>query len=181
MRNKHLLLCLLPAMLLISASVYSQNSTNLNESNPSTAEHSLTVERLWQLQRIGSPVASKDGKTIVAPVTGYDVTTDKSHTRLWLFSADGKQQRAITAEGMRASEPTFSPDGATLAFISQREKDDAGQIYLLPMNKPGEATRLTEVPRCAQCGAGRWPCAYGSLPQRRGWENPSCSRKSPSW
>ncbi|WP_372626912.1 prolyl oligopeptidase family serine peptidase [Arsukibacterium sp.] len=146
MRNKHLLLCLLPAMLLISASVYSQNSTSLNESNPSADERSLTVERLWQLQRIGSPVASEDGKTIVAPVTGYDVTTDKSHTRLWLFSADGKQQRAITAEGMRASEPTLSADGSTLAFISQRDKDDAGQIYLLPMNKPGEATRLTEVP-----------------------------------
>lgn len=146
MRTKHLLHCLLPAMLLISASVYSQNSTSPNEDSHSADENRLTVERLWQLQRIGTPVASKDGKIIVAPVTGYDVKTDKSHTRLWLFSADGKQQRALTAEGMRASEPTFSPDGATLAFISQRDKDDAGQIYLLPMTGPGEATRLTEVP-----------------------------------
>ncbi|WP_290610363.1 S9 family peptidase [Arsukibacterium sp. UBA3155] len=146
MKTKHLLFCLLPVVLLLSTSVYSQNSTSLNESSDSAAERSLTVERLWQLQRIGTPEVSKDGKTIVAPVAGYDVKTDKSHTRLWLFSADGQQQRALTAEGMRASEPTFSPDGTTLAFISQRDKDDAGQIYLLPMNKPGEAIRLTEVP-----------------------------------
>lgn len=109
-------------------------------------DNSLSVERLWQLQRIGSPVASADGTYIVAPVTKYDVKADKGHTQLWLFSADGKQQTPLSAEGLRASEATFSPDGKTLAFISQRDKDDAGQIYLLPMGKPGEAQRLTQVP-----------------------------------
>lgn len=109
-------------------------------------DKTLSVERMWQLERIGSPVASADGKFIVAPVTRFDVKADQGHTRLWLFSADGKQQRPLTAEGMRASEATFSPDGKTLAFISQRHKDDAGQIYLLPLAIPGEAQRLTEVP-----------------------------------
>ena len=109
-------------------------------------DRSLSVERLWQLDRIGNPVTSNDGRYIVAPVTKYDVKADKGHTRLWLFSADGKQQTALTAEGLRASEPVFSPDGKTLAFISQRDKDDAGQIYLLPLATPGEAQRLTQVP-----------------------------------
>ena len=109
-------------------------------------DNSLSVERLWQLERIGQPVTSNDGRFIVAPVTSFDVKADKGHTRLWLFSADGKQQTPLTAEGLRASEPVFSPDGNTLAFISQRDKDDAGQIYLLSMTKPGEAQRLTQVP-----------------------------------
>lgn len=109
-------------------------------------DSSLSVERLWQLERIGQPVTSNDGRFIVAPVTKFDIKADKGHARLWLFSADGKQQTPLTAEGLRASEPVFSPDGNTLAFISQRDKDDAGQIYLLSMNKPGEAQRLTEVP-----------------------------------
>jgi len=130
MRKLHLMLvlCLLPFMALAQD------------------DNSLSVERLWQLQRIGSPVASNDGAYIVAPVTKYDVKADKGQTQLWLFSADGKQQTPLTAEGLRASEATFSPDGKTLAFISQRDKDDAGQIYLLPMGKPGEAQRLTQVP-----------------------------------
>lgn len=130
MKKLHLLLvfCLLPVM------AWAQDDT------------SLSVERLWQLERIGNPVASSNGRYIVAPVTKYDVKADKGHTRLWLFSADGKQQTALTAEGLRASEPVFSPDGNSLAFISQRDKDDAGQIYLLPLATPGEAQRLTQVP-----------------------------------
>lgn len=113
----------------------------------STAEDkSLSIERMWQLERIGSPVASKDGQFIVAPVTRFDVKADQGHTRLWLFSADGKKQTPLTAEGLRASEATFSPDGKQLAFVSQRNKDEAGQIYLLSLTNPGEAQRLTEVP-----------------------------------
>lgn len=133
-----LLLCLLPGML------YANEVAATSDTDSSAKQ--LTVERLWQMQRIGSPVASADGKYIVAPVNGYDVKTDKANTRLWLFSADGKQQRPLTIDGQRASEPVFSPDGKTLAFISQRDKDDAGQIYLLAMDVPGEAQRLTEVP-----------------------------------
>ncbi|WP_281212639.1 alpha/beta hydrolase family protein [Shewanella insulae] len=105
----------------------------------------LSVEVLWQLSRIGNPSISPNGDYIIAPVTEYDVPEDKGNTQLWLFSQDGKQ-RALTAKGMRVSEPVFSPDSKTLAFISKRDKDEAGQIYLLPMDGPGEAQRLTDVP-----------------------------------
>ncbi|TRW49883.1 S9 family peptidase [Aliidiomarina halalkaliphila] len=106
----------------------------------------LSVELMWELQRIGSPVISPNGEHIVAPVTRFDMDKERGHTQLYLFSPDGSTQRPLTAQGMRASEATFSPDGSTLAFISQRDGDDAGQIYLLPMDKPGEASRLTSVP-----------------------------------
>ncbi|WP_394129447.1 prolyl oligopeptidase family serine peptidase [Shewanella maritima] len=106
----------------------------------------LSVDVLWQLSRIGNPTISPNGDYIVAPVTEFDVPSDKGSTQLWLFDTEGKQQRAITAKGLRVSEATFSPDSNTLAFISKRDDDDAGQVYLLPMNQPGEAQRLTEVP-----------------------------------
>ncbi|WP_299804059.1 S9 family peptidase [uncultured Shewanella sp.] len=106
----------------------------------------LSVDVLWQLNRIGSPIISPDGDKIVAPVTQYDVPEDKGSTQLWLFDKDGDSQQALTAKGMRASEATFSPDGKTLAFISKRDDDSAGQVYLLPMTGPGEAQKLTDVP-----------------------------------
>jgi dipeptidyl aminopeptidase/acylaminoacyl peptidase len=106
----------------------------------------LSADLLWQLSRIGSPIISPQGKYIVAPVTQYDVAEDKGSTQLWLFAKDGSSQRAITAAGMKVSEPLFSPDGKTLAFVSKRDKDEDGQIYLLPMDGPGEAQRLTNVP-----------------------------------
>lgn len=63
----------------------------------------LSVEVLWQLSRIGNPSISPNGDYIIAPVTEYDVPADKGNTQLWLFSKDGKQQRALTAKGGRGA------------------------------------------------------------------------------
>lgn len=114
---------------------------------PSAAqEQRLSAEVLWQLERVGAPVISPDGEHVVVPVTSYDAESDEPETRLWLLDPDGEQpQRALTAAGARASEPVFSPNGEQLAFVSKRGEDKAGQIYLLPMNGPGEAARLTDL------------------------------------
>ncbi|MEX2498920.1 MAG: S9 family peptidase [Wenzhouxiangellaceae bacterium] len=107
----------------------------------------LSAEVLWQIDRLGAPVVSPGGRYVVVPATSWEVDSDESETRLWLLgSVDEPGQRAITAAGASASSPVFSPDGSTLAFVSQRDEDDAGQVYLLPMDGPGEATRLTDVP-----------------------------------
>jgi dipeptidyl aminopeptidase/acylaminoacyl peptidase len=106
----------------------------------------LSVEKLWQMDRVGSPVISPAGGHVVVPVTSWDVDSDEAETRLWLLSTDGDVQRALTAAGQSASSPVFSPNGETLAFVSKRGDDEAGQIYLLSMDWPGEARRLTEVP-----------------------------------
>ena len=106
----------------------------------------LSVEKLWEMKRIGSPVISPNGVWVVAPVTRYTVEDDKSHTDLWLFKTDGSVERPLTTQGSADGQPTFSPDGSKLAFVTSREGDDASQIYILPMDEPGEASRLTEVP-----------------------------------
>jgi dipeptidyl aminopeptidase/acylaminoacyl peptidase len=109
-------------------------------------DRTLSADVLWEMQRIGGPEVSPDGRWVVAPVTRYTVADDKSHTDLWLFATDGSVERPLTQHGSAAGQAVFSPDGATLAFVSRREGDEAGQIYLLPMDGPGEARRLTEVP-----------------------------------
>ncbi len=107
----------------------------------------LSAEVLWELARPGDPVVSPDGSLVVVPVTGFDAETNESETRLWLLqTGDGASPSPLTVAGFKASEPVFSPDGSQLAFISKRDDDEAGQIYLLPMAAPGEATRLTSVP-----------------------------------
>lgn len=107
----------------------------------------LSVDTLWQLERFGSPTISPDGQSIVVPITTFDVDTDKSSTQLWLYSANNKfKEYPLTSKGLSVSGATFSPDGQHLAFISRRDQDDSGQIYILPMQNPGEAVRLSQVP-----------------------------------
>jgi dipeptidyl aminopeptidase/acylaminoacyl peptidase len=119
-----------------------------------TATRTLTPEVLWELQRIGAPVVSPDGRWVVAPVTRYTVSDDRAHTDLWLFAADGSVQRPLTRHSAASGQPVFSPDGRMLAFVARRDGDDAPQIYLLPVAEPGEARRLTEVP--TGVSAPRW-------------------------
>lgn len=107
----------------------------------------LTSEVLWQLDRVGAPLISPNGKRVVVPVTSYAQDSDESETRLWLLDAGNQSpQRPLTLKGAKASEPVFSADGSRLAFVSKRDDDEAGQIYVLPMTGPGEAVRITEVP-----------------------------------
>jgi len=115
----------------------------------------LSAEVLWQLERVGSPVISPDGSQVVVSVTTYPVDQDEGEARLWrLDIGDRSAQRPLTAEGVKSSSAAFSPDGKRLAFVSKRSDDEAGQIYVLPMDGPGEAVRLTDVPTGA--GALKW-------------------------
>ena len=109
------------------------------------AAEPFTAERSWQIQRIGSPSITPDGRTIVAPVTSHDLKENKALTDLWLWSADGSVQRALTTNPASDSSPVISPDGATVAFVSQRNGDTAPQLYLMSL-AGGEPARLTNVP-----------------------------------
>ncbi|MGK7294951.1 MAG: prolyl oligopeptidase family serine peptidase [Candidatus Wenzhouxiangella sp. M2_3B_020] len=107
----------------------------------------LTAEVLWKLDRVGEPALSPDGDRVVVPVTSWDLDTGESDTRLWLLAADDASvQRPLTITGTKASGPAFSPDGSKLAFVSQRGEDEVGQVYVLPMDAPGEAVAVTDVP-----------------------------------
>ena len=105
----------------------------------------FSAERSWEIQRIGGPAISPDGKTVVAPVTRYDMKENKGFTDLWLWSTDGKVERALTTNPASDSSPVFSPDGQSLAFVSQRNGDTAPQLYLMPL-AGGEPARITNVP-----------------------------------
>ncbi len=114
----------------------------------------LSAELLWQLDRLASPVVSPDGRQVVVQVTSYPADEDEPVTRLWLLDASGETQRPLTAGGYAASSPVFSPDGSRLAFTATKEEEGRPQIFVLPMDGPGEAVQLGEVPTGAS--ALRW-------------------------
>jgi dipeptidyl aminopeptidase/acylaminoacyl peptidase len=104
----------------------------------------FTVERSWKLQRIGAPTVSRDGRTIIAPVTRFAMDEDKAYSDLWIWNADGSGQRAFTTDAAGEGSPAISPDGKYVAFTSQRGDDKAPQLYVMPLGG-GEARRLTKL------------------------------------
>jgi len=124
----------------------------------------LGADVLWELSRLAAPVVSPDGKRVVVAATTYPEKDDpektyQPETRLWLLATQpGTKQRPLTAEGRSASDAVFSADGSSLAFVGKGNGDDAAQIYVLPMDGPGEAVRLTDVPTGAS--APKWVGDY---------------------
>ena len=100
----------------------------------------LTPEQARKRQRISDIQLSPDDKyiamTVTDPVKGTEQKSD-----IWIFDVRARELRHFTTSQKSDSRPRWSPDGKTLAFLSNR--DETAQIYLIPLNG-GEAEALTE-------------------------------------
>src|ERR1700690_1539420 len=106
----------------------------------------ITHEALWMMKRVGSPVVSPDGKSIVFSVLEPAYEADKSVSDLWLVAADGlKPPRRITNTVAPEDDVAWSPDSRSIAFSTKREGDEVEQIYILNLAEGGDARRLTNV------------------------------------
>jgi dipeptidyl aminopeptidase/acylaminoacyl peptidase len=105
----------------------------------------ITAETMWQLARIGAPALSPDGRFAVYSVTRYDADNDKGEADLYLVpTVGGKPQRLTSMKG-KESEPAWSPDGRTIAFVAKRGDDKDAQLYVIGTNG-GEAVRVGDIP-----------------------------------
>ena len=108
----------------------------------------ITVEALWQIERVGTPSLSPDGAQAVCALSRYSMAENKASTALWLLSTLGGQPRALTQCGEKDAHPAFSPQGDRIGFIARREqqgrRDEEAQFYVIAADG-GEAQRVGEV------------------------------------
>ena len=112
-----------------------------------TAVHSEPYDAasMWQLQRLGDPDISPDGRLAVVPVTRHDVAKNKGETELWLVPTKPGKARQLTSAAAVTSSPAWSPDGEMIAFVGKRGDDKQQQLYVIAVDG-GEARRVTNVP-----------------------------------
>jgi len=120
------------------------------------AKH-LTVDHLWQCERIGTPSVSPDGKWVVVDQTTFSMESNESSTQLWLYSTDGKSRKQLTSAGQKNTAPLWSPDGKLVAFCAKRGEgktaDETPQLYVIAPDG-GEARRVTSL--STGIGSIRW-------------------------
>jgi dipeptidyl aminopeptidase/acylaminoacyl peptidase len=108
----------------------------------------ITVDDLWQIERLGAPSLSPDGAQAVASLTRYSMDENKGSTQLWLLSTLGGEPRPLTACGDKDGAPRWSPRGDLIAFTAQREQEEAKdatpQLYVIAPDG-GEARRAATV------------------------------------
>ncbi|MFT5138911.1 MAG: dipeptidyl aminopeptidase/acylaminoacyl peptidase [Rhodothermales bacterium] len=106
------------------------------------AEEPILAKDLLKQYQLSEPVISPDGQRIAVAVTD-PVKGDKQNSSIWLYEKAADRFRQLTTAGSKDNSPKWSPDGQTLAFLSQREEEKP-QIFLLPMSG-GEANRLSKA------------------------------------
>ncbi len=110
---------------------------------PEPKPKSMTVESLAELAFVGDPQLSPDGTRIAYTVKRTLYEENRHAVNLYTVPAEGGEPRQLTFGDHADLLPRWSPDGTTLAFVSNR-RDKRQQVHLLPMDG-GEARRLTDL------------------------------------
>jgi dipeptidyl aminopeptidase/acylaminoacyl peptidase len=122
------------------------------------AEHGAAIPRISQQTPVAGPQEpltpeltlmrwsisdlhlSPDGNRL-AMVVSEPAKPSGQRRNIWIYSFEDHLLRPFTGSPKSDSRPRWSPDGRTLAFLSNRE--GSSQIYLIPLDG-GEARPLTE-------------------------------------
>ena len=104
--------------------------------------HPIEFTDFFQMGRVTDPQISTDGKYIAYTITVYSIEKNKGNSDIFVISTDGKEQRQLTFSDNNDHSPRWSPDGGTIAFISDR--DNSSQIYIIPSHG-GKAYQVTNI------------------------------------
>jgi dipeptidyl aminopeptidase/acylaminoacyl peptidase len=106
------------------------------------AKRPITFEDLVKIQRISEPQLSPDGKWIAYVQGAVNLEANKTLRHIWLMPAEGGEPRQLTRGEGSDTRPRWSPDGRSIAFISNR--GGKSQLWIIPVNG-GEARQLTSL------------------------------------
>ncbi len=104
----------------------------------------IKASDLYRFELVTYAEMSPDGRYVVYAQQRVDKKTQKKYANLWLAPVEGGKPRQFTFGDHVDSLPRWSPDGQTLAFISNRRDAKQPQIFLMPF-AGGEARPLTDL------------------------------------
>jgi dipeptidyl aminopeptidase/acylaminoacyl peptidase len=104
----------------------------------------LQVSDLSELKGVSDPQISPDGATIAFVVETIHSEMNEVRQRIWLVDAlENAEPRPFTSGEKQDLQPRWSPDGSTLAFVSNRT--GSKQLWLIDV-RGGEPRQLTKHP-----------------------------------
>jgi dipeptidyl aminopeptidase/acylaminoacyl peptidase len=111
-----------------------------------TTTRRIQPEDLFKIDVINEARVSPDGRQVAYVVQRTDMEGNQYRSAIHLVDASTGEGKQFTTGTHRDGSPRWSPDGATLAFVSDRS--GKSQIYLIDVDG-GEPRQLTSLSRGA--------------------------------
>jgi len=112
---------------------------------PAPKKRSINAEDLYDLQSLSDVCISSDGRHVIYRLQRVDKKTEKKYGNLWIVPTGGGEPRQFTYGDQSDSSPRWSPDGTSIAFLSNRvDSEKPAQIFIIPFDG-GEARKLTNI------------------------------------
>lgn len=103
----------------------------------------IRANDLFRLRTASDVALSPDARWLAYTVTQIDSADNAYYSHIWIADLDGAARRQLTRGAVRDRAPAWSPDGSSIAFVSDRT-GERSQIYLIRADG-GEARQLTRL------------------------------------
>lgn len=114
-------------------------------------KRTIKAEDLYQFEIISEVRISPNGKYVIFVQERVDPKTEKKFTNLWLLPDAGGEPIQFTVGDQKDTHPRWSPDGKSIAFLSDRgDQDKPKQLYLINLFG-GEARPIAEIQGKIKC------------------------------
>lgn len=104
----------------------------------------ITADDITAIVSVTDPQYAPDGTRAAYVKSQVNQEKDSYTSNIWIYETKTGGSVPWTHGEKRSTDPRWSPDGRTLAFISDRE-GDAAQLYIMS-TEGGEARKLTDIP-----------------------------------
>ncbi|HWB85114.1 MAG TPA: prolyl oligopeptidase family serine peptidase [Bryobacteraceae bacterium] len=88
-------------------------------------------EDLWAWRNVESTRITAGGERVMYVEMWSDRARDATYSNLWEITTGGKDRQQITSGNFRDRAPEWSPDGASVAFLSERDGKTQIRIHRL--------------------------------------------------
>lgn len=110
-------------------------------STPANAAQALTADSLLDWSYLADARWSPTADRLVYVRTDTDAVENRYRSSLWIIDSS-RPPRALTNSHAQARHPRWSPDGQSIAFLSDRS--GSSQVHVLPL-RGGESRQVTDL------------------------------------